>query len=69
MVFEMRMREEFVVGAPEVETFTEASPPRWLLGGAKGSTMDNRWFFTGYVLTLPVGGSVDTDFRTITRVQ
>lgn len=54
--------------APEV--FTEDDAPKWLCeGGYPGSTMCNRRFWNGHVLTLPVGGSVKTDFRTITRLE
>lgn len=50
--------------------FTEETAPKWLCeGGRAGSTIDNRWFWNGYVLTLKVGQSVDTDFRTITRIE
>lgn len=31
--------------------------------------MDNRWFWTDYVLTLEVGQSVETDFSVIKRVE
>lgn len=50
------------------EEFTEDNPPSWLIGGVPGSTMDNRWFWTGYVLTLAVGAHVETDFSRITRI-
>ena len=51
--------------------FTETDAPDWLTGKKtiKGSTMDTRWFWTGHVLTLNVGQSVDTDFQTVTRVN
>lgn len=49
--------------------FTEEEPPKWLLGGLPGSTMDNRWFWTGHVLTLSVGKTVDTDFHRIKRIS
>jgi hypothetical protein len=50
--------------------FTEDTAPAWLCeGGIAGSTMDNRWFWNGHVLTLEVGQSVDTDFHRITRTQ
>lgn len=49
--------------------FDEETAPKWLKeGGYPGSTMDNRWFWNGYVLTLEVGASIKTDFQTITRV-
>lgn len=54
----------------EPEVFTEDTAPKWLCeGGRKGSTMCNRWFWEGHVLTLEVGGSVKTDFRKITRIE
>lgn len=49
--------------------FEENNPPDWLIGGKKGSTMDNSWFYNDHVLKLDVGESVKTDFSLITRVQ
>lgn len=50
--------------------FTENEAPNWLrYGGREGSTMCNRWFWRDHVLTLEVGGSVDTDFWTIKRIE
>jgi len=51
-------------------TFDESNAPDWLtsIKTVKGSTMDDRWFWTGHVLTLEVGKSIDTDFQTITRL-
>ena len=51
------------------KTFTEESAPSWLTScnTVKGSTMDERWFWKGHVLTLNVGESVETDFTKITR--
>lgn len=49
--------------------FCESEPPSWLLGGRKGSTMDNRWFYEGHVLKLAIGCSVRTDFSIITRIE
>jgi hypothetical protein len=49
--------------------FTEKEAPEWLrFGGTEGSTMDNRWFWKGHVMTLSVGQSVETDFQKITRI-
>jgi hypothetical protein len=49
--------------------FSEHGAPKWLCeGGLKGSTMDNRWFWNGYVLALKVGETVETDFSIIKRV-
>lgn len=50
--------------------FTEHDAPKWLTSEHQipGSTMDNRWFWKGHVLTLAVGGTVQTDFRTIKRL-
>ena len=52
------------------EEFDEDIAPDWLTScnSTPGSTMDGRWFWRDYVLTLPVGGQVETDFRTITRI-
>ena len=54
----------------EPEEFDECDAPDWLTSckTVKGSTMDNRWWWTGHVLTLEVGESIDTDFRRITRI-
>jgi hypothetical protein len=53
------------------KVFTEKSAPDWLTSSksVKGSTMDNRWFWNDYVLTLPIGKSVETVFQTITRIK
>lgn len=52
------------------ETFTENTAPKWLCeGGRKDSTMDNRWFWDEFVLTLKVGEYIDTDFRRIERIK
>ena len=66
MKFEMTHRDSSTCG---VVYFDEQTAPDWLTGAktVKGSTMDNRWFWTDHVLTLDVGQSVDTDFRTIRR--
>lgn len=54
-----------------VERFGVDTAPDWLTScnTIKGSTMDNRWFWKEHVLTLEVGQSVDTDFRTIKRIK
>ena len=54
-----------------IEYFTEEDAPDWLTSKntVKGSTMDHRWFWTDHILTLEVGGSIETDFRKITRVE
>ena len=54
-----------------VISFNENNAPDWLTScnTVKGSTMDMRWFWTGYVLTLEVGESIDTDFQKITWVK
>lgn len=54
----------------DTKEFSEDNAPKWLCeGGVKGSTMDNRWFWTGHVLTLKVGEHIDTDFNRITRLS
>jgi hypothetical protein len=55
----------------EPERFDEETAPDWLTSRntIKGSTMDGRWFWNDHVLTLEVGKSIDTDFRTITRTS
>ena len=51
--------------------FTEETAPDWLTSKntVKGSTMDDRWFWTDHVLKLEVGQSIDTDFSRITRIE
>lgn len=65
--FEMTMTDS---PKEKAEFFTEDDAPKWLTSedSVKGSTMDNRWFWNDHVLTLPVGGIVKTDFRTIKRI-
>lgn len=62
-----RFSMEHMLGG--VELFTEETAPDWLTSKntIRGSTYDNRWFWNDHVLTLPVGGSIKTDFHTITR--
>lgn len=53
----------------DVEFFDEETAPNWLkFGGVKDSTMCNRWFWNGRVITLEIGQTVDTDFSTIERI-
>ncbi|CAM0035192.1 hypothetical protein VPHD164_0026 [Vibrio phage D164] len=69
MTKKFTMTSSIFEDSPVVE-FDEESAPEWLCkGGRKGSTMDNRWFWNGHVLTLPVGGSVKTDFQLIKRIK
>lgn len=51
--------------------FTEDTAPDWLTckDTVKGSTMDDRWFWTDRVLTLQVGQSVNTDFWKLERTE
>ena len=50
--------------------FNEDNAPYWLrYGGRQGSTMDNRWFWEDYILTLVVGQQINTDFNKITRIS
>lgn len=53
------------------EIFTEETAPDWLtsIRSFPGSTMDNRWFWKDHVLTLPIGGTVATDFTAIERIE
>ena len=55
----------------KIEWFDEDAAPDWLTSKntVKGSTMDGRWFWEDYVLTLDIGESIDTDFRRITRIK
>jgi len=64
------MTHRFFKNAPPKE-FNEAQAPDWLTScnTIPGSTMDLRWFWQDHVLTLPVGGSVDTDFQMILRLS
>lgn len=45
------------------EHFTEDTGPWWLTG------KEYKWFWDKHVLTLNVGETVDTDFRTIERIE
>lgn len=46
-----------------VIVFQEDNPPWWLLA-------DNfKWFWDKYVMTMDVGATVQTDYRTIERIQ
>lgn len=56
------MTHRFLSNAPE-ETFTEDNPPSWLLHKWF------KWWYEGYVLALPVGQSIMSDFREITRIR
>lgn len=51
--------------------FNEDTAPDWLTSKntVEGSTMDMRWFWKDYVLTLQVGEFIDTDFHRITRIE
>lgn len=68
-VMRFEMRHNFFKG--ELELFSELDAPDWLTSvkTIPGSTMDGRWFWKNHVLTLKVGQSVATDFRTVTRVE
>lgn len=50
--------------------FDESNAPTWLTSEntVKGSTMDNRWFWTDHVLKLDINESIKTDFQQITRL-
>lgn len=52
------------------EIFTEETAPDWLtsVNTIPGFTMDHRWFWKKFVLTLPIGKSIETDFYKITRI-
>jgi hypothetical protein len=65
---QFRMTHRFMNTPPE--EFDEETAPDWLTSrnSIPGSTMDGRWFWHDHVLTLPVGGSVKTDFRTIIHI-
>ena len=66
---QFEMTHNFFTDA-EPERFTEHDAPDWLTSANQtpGGTMDNRWFWNGHVLTLAVGATVQTEFRTIKRV-
>lgn len=53
------------------QVFDENTAPDWLTSKntIPGSTMDARWFWVGYVLTLEVGKMVKTDFQRITSIE
>lgn len=67
MLFEMQHK----IFKTLVIEFSELTAPKWLTSEntVKGSTVDNRWFWYRYVLTLNVGDSVETDFHSITRIM
>ena len=44
------------------EVFSENSMPSWM------TSKDYKWFLDGFVLTLDVGKSVETDFHQRTRL-
>lgn len=51
--------------------FDETNAPFWLTGEktVPGSTMDGRWFWNENVLKMVVGQTIETDFRSITRIE
>lgn len=63
-----QMTHRFLGG--DLQEFDELTAPDWLTSRdtIRGSSMDNRWFWEDHVLTLPLGGSVETDFQTIKRI-
>ena len=65
---QFEMTHEIYLGEPT--RFSEETAPSWLTSEntVPGSTTDDRWFWKDHVLTLPVGGIVQTDFHTIKRV-
>lgn len=48
-------------GYPDI--FTENNPPPYYL------SKDFKWWYEGYVLRLPVFGTIEDDFWTITRIK
>jgi len=68
--FDMKFRMTHNVFG-SVKEFDENTAPDWLTSKntVKGSTMDYRWFWKDCVLTLPVGGKTQTDFRDIERIE
>ena len=45
------------------EVFDDTAPPAWL------ASKVFKWWFDDYVCKLPVGGSISSDFRLISRVK
>lgn len=43
--------------------FNEDTVPKWLLSD------EYNWFYKEYILTLDVGGNIETDFQRIIRVE
>lgn len=66
MFFEMQ--HDIFKGEPK--KFSNLDAPDWLTGknSRPGSTMSNRWFWDAHVLTLQVGETVETNFRSIKRI-
>lgn len=54
-----------------VREFSEDDAPDWITSKntVRGSTMDGRWFWEGYVLKMEVGGTLETDFQAIERIS
>lgn len=54
-----------------VQEFSDTDAPSWITGEntIAGSTMDDRWFWTEHVLKLEVGGTIETDFHVIERIE
>ena len=66
---QFEMRHKFFTDQ-DLEIFSELNAPAWLTSNNTivGSSMDHRWFWREHVLTLAVGGSVETDFQIIKRI-
>lgn len=64
-----RLAHRYLSNPPE--EFDESSAPGWLTAAdaVRGSTMDASWFWREVVLSLGIGESVDTEFRSITRIK
>ena len=69
LVMLFSMTHNFFGCVPDI--FRETDAPDWLTGASTipGSTMDSRWFWQDHILTLNVGESIKTTFRTITRIR
>lgn len=65
-----KMTHNFFKHSP-TEYFSEHDAPDWLTSKntVPGSTMDNRWFWNKHILTLGVGETAETEFKTITRIE
>ncbi len=59
----MRFKIEHLVFKNVLQTFNEINAPEWM------THRDNHWWWEGYVLTLAIGDSIESDFHSVTRLS